>query len=76
VKFDGKDYPNVGANAAPGSVSSVRRVNQHTLEVTDKFNGKVADTQEIKLSSDSKTLTMTVHTAGRTEPNVLVFERQ
>jgi len=76
VKFDGKDYPNVGANAAPGSVSSVRRVNEHTLEVTDKFNGKVADTQEIKLSSDSKTLTMTVHTAGRTEPNVLVFERQ
>jgi hypothetical protein len=51
-------------------------VNEHTLEVTDKFNGKVADTQEIKLSSDSKTLTMTVHTAGRTEPNVLVFERQ
>jgi hypothetical protein len=76
VKFDGKDYPNVGANAAPGSVSSVRRVNERTLEMTDKLNGKVADTQEIKLSSDRKTLTMTVHTAGRTEPNVLVFERQ
>jgi hypothetical protein len=76
VKFDGKDYPNVGANVPAGSASSARRVNGHTLEVTDKFNGKVTDTQEIKLSSDGKTLTMTVHTAGRSEPNILVFERQ
>jgi hypothetical protein len=51
-------------------------VNQHTLEVTDKSNGKVAGTEEIQLSSDGKTLTMTVHAAGRSEPNILVFERQ
>jgi hypothetical protein len=81
VKFDGKDYPNVGPNVPAGSTSSARRVNgrtldQHTLELTGKFNGKVTDTQEIKLSSDGKTLTMTVHPAGRTEPNILVFERQ
>jgi len=91
VKFDGKDYPNVGPNAPARSVTSARRVNghtldqhtldqhtldQYTLELTGKFNGKVTDTQEIKLSSDGKTLTMTVHAAGRTEPNILVFERQ
>ena len=76
VKFDGKDYANVGANVPAGSASSARRVNEHTLEVTDKFSGKVTDTQEINLSSDGKTLTMTVHTVGRTEPNILVFERQ
>lgn len=76
VKFDGKDYPNVGPNVAPGSASSVRRVIQNTLEMTDKINGKIADTRQIKLSSDLKTLTITVHTAGRSEPNILVFERQ
>jgi hypothetical protein len=76
VKFDGKDYPNVGPNVPAGSASSARRVNQHTLEVTDKSNGKVAGTEEIQLSSDGKTLTMTVHAAGRSEPNILVFERQ
>lgn len=76
VKFDGKDYPSVGANAPPGSASSARRVDEHTLEITGKFNGKVTNTQEIKLSSDGKTLTMTIHAAGRTEPNILVFERQ
>lgn len=76
VKFDGKDYPNVGANAAPGSASSARRVDKHTLEMTDKFKGQVTDTQEIKVSSDLKTLTITVHIARRNEPNILVFERQ
>jgi hypothetical protein len=76
VKFDGKDYPNVGPNVAPGSVSSLRRVNQNMLEMTDKIKGKITDTQQIKLSSDLKTLTITLHTTGRTEPNILVFERQ
>ena len=76
VKFDGKDYPNVGPNVPAGFVSSARRVNGRTLEVTDKLNGKVMDTREIQLSSDGKTLTMTVHSAGRSEPNILVFERQ
>jgi hypothetical protein len=76
VKFNGKDYPNVGPNVAPGSVSSIRRVNQNTLEMTDKISGKIADTQQIELSSDLKTLTITVHTASRSQPNILVFERQ
>ena len=76
VKFDGKDYPNQGPNVARGSASSVRRVNERTLEMTDKIDGKVMDAQQIELSSDLKTLTMTVHTVGRSEPNILVFERQ
>jgi hypothetical protein len=76
VKFDGKDYPNVGPNEAPGATSAMRRVNEHTLEMTDKINGKVVATAEIQLSSDLKTMTMTVHIAGRSKPNILVFERQ
>jgi hypothetical protein len=61
VKFDGKDYPNV----APGSASSMRRVDGRTVEMTDKINGKIMDTQQIKLSRDLRTLTITVHRAGR-----------
>jgi hypothetical protein len=61
---------------AAGSASSIRQVNGRTLEVTDKINGKIMDTQQIKLSRDLKTLTITVHTAGWSEPNILVFERQ
>ena len=76
VKFDGKDYPNAGPNIPAGSASSARRVNEDTLEMTGKFNGKITNTREIKLSADRKTMTMTVHVPGRREPDILVFERQ
>jgi hypothetical protein len=76
VKFDGKDYPHVGRNVAPGSASSVRRVNERTLEMTDKINGKIIYTQKIELSSDLKTLTMTRHIVGQSEPNIQVFDRE
>ena len=69
VKFDGKDYANVGA-VVDGLTASARRVNERTVEITDKISGKVKDTQEISVSADGKTLTMTVHIPGRSEPNV------
>lgn len=76
VKFDGRDYPNVGPNVTPGSTSSIRRVNEHTLEMTYKINGKVLYTQKIELSPDLKTLTVTRLIVGESEPNIGVFERQ
>jgi len=51
-------------------------VNERTLEMMDKVNRRVLDTQRISLSFDLKTLTMTVREMGRSQPNVLVFERQ
>jgi hypothetical protein len=76
VKFDGKDYPQAGPNVRNGSTSSARRMNLHTVEITNKVEGKMTSTRQIELSSDLKTLTMTVHPAGRREPNIFVFERQ
>ena len=76
VKFDGKDYPNEGPNAGRGASSSIRQVDERTLVITDKHDGKVTDTEEIGISTDLKTLTITVHIAGRDKPNVLVFERK
>ncbi len=74
LKFDGKDYPNEGPNAQ-GASSSMRRVDERTVVITDKADSKVTDTQDIALSADLKTLTITVHIVGRDKPNVLVFER-
>jgi hypothetical protein len=75
VKFDGKDYPGEGPGASPGASSSARRVDGHTLAITDKANGKVTDTQTIGLSADRKTLTLTTHVPGSDKPTVMVFER-
>jgi hypothetical protein len=74
VKFDGKDYPNEGPNAGKVT-SSIQRVDERTLVITDKFGDKVLDTEEIGLSADLKTLTITAHFTGREKPNVLVFGR-
>jgi hypothetical protein len=76
MKFDGKDYPVQGAEVVPGSASSGHQVNGHTLEITDKINGKTTDTQRITLSPDLNTLTMTVQQSGHRIPDTLVFNRE
>ncbi len=76
VKFDGRDYPIEEPNPGRGSTTSVRRVDDRNLVLTEKSDGKVLDTQEIVLSADGKTLTITMRFAGREKPNVLVFIRQ
>jgi hypothetical protein len=76
VKFDGKDYPNEGPGAGRGASSSVRRVDAHTLMITDKTDGKVTETEVAGLSADLKTLTITIRVPGRNKPNVTVFERK
>jgi len=75
MKFDGKDYAETGPNVAPGSTSSGRRVNEHTLEVTDKVKGDVIDTTEFKVSADGKTLTLTVHEKGQSKQQIYVYDR-
>lgn len=76
VRLDGKDYPNVGRHVAEGSTISARRVDAHTLEITEKSKGKITQTEQIELSSDLKTLTRTVRPVGQHEPNIFLFERQ
>lgn len=76
LSFDGKDYPDLSSNAATGATYSARRVSERSLEVTDKLDGKIVDTRQYLLSSDLKTMTLTIRQTGRRTPNILVFERQ
>lgn len=76
LSFDGKDYPNRNSSVPAGTTYSARRLSAHSLEVTDKFGGKIVDTQEMTLSSDLKTLTVTIHKPGMRAPSTLVFDRQ
>lgn len=65
MKLDGNDYPQ-----GPHTSSSLRRVDEHTLEMTEKGNGKVYVTREIKVSPDGKTLTMTLHVPNQSKVQV------
>jgi hypothetical protein len=73
VKFEGNDSPKP---AETGNTSSLRRLDEHSLEMTNEVNGKITETRQFEMSSDLKTLTMTRHIKGRTEPQIFVFERQ
>ena len=75
VKWDGQDYANVGA-VADGMTASARRLNRHKVEITDKISGKVRHKQEISLSPDGNTLTITTRSPGRSEPNIQVYEKE
>jgi len=76
LKFDGKDYPVTGRNIPDGLTRSARRVNEHTLEITAKLNGKTTRTEQVEISRDLRTLTRTVRPVEQREPDIFVFERQ
>jgi hypothetical protein len=73
VTFDGRDHAVAGA--AQGQTASGRRQGERTMQVVDRLAGKDLDTQAFEVSQDGRTLTMTVHRAGQTTPDTLVFER-
>jgi hypothetical protein len=75
MNFDGKDYTEKGPRVAPGSTSSGKRVDAHTLEVTDKIKGKVMDHTKFEVSPDGSTLTMTVHESGQPNALTIVYHR-
>ncbi len=77
MKFDGNDYPDPDPNGDTGSASSGRRVNERTLEITEKSKSKITATRQVELSTDRKTLTVTVRLEGQNRPkSILVFDRE
>src|ERR1700687_3677340 len=56
-KFDGKDYPVTGDAAS--DMRAFKRVNDHTLALTLKKDGKVTGTIRVAVSADGKSRTVT-----------------
>jgi hypothetical protein len=76
LKFDGKDYPSSGADAPPGLVAAGHRANERSVEFADKYKGRILQTQQIELSPDLKTLTLSIILTGENKPrNIYVFDR-
>ena len=76
MRFDGKDYSEKGPNVAPGSTSSGKRADAHTLEVTDKVKGQTMDHTRFQVSPDGNTLTLTIHETGQPNALTIVYDKQ
>lgn len=75
MKFDGKNYAEKGPNVAAGSTSSGKRLNSHTLDITDKVKGEVMDYTKYMISADGKTMTLTVHEVGQPHVLTIVYDK-
>jgi hypothetical protein len=76
-KFDGKDYPVTGSSAE--DTRALKKVNEHTLTLTVKKDGKVVETGHIVVSADGKTRTVTVHgtdAKGKKITSTAVYDKQ
>jgi hypothetical protein len=77
VAFDGKDVPVKGSPSY--DMTSAKRVDANTTELTRRKGGKVVQTARRMVSADGKTMTITttgVNESGDRINNVGVFEKQ
>lgn len=76
-KFDGKDYP---ATGNPNEdTRAVKQVNDHTLHVTSKKDGKVILTAQVVVAADGKSRTVTVSgtdAKGKKYKSTAVYDKQ
>lgn len=76
-KFDGKDYPVIGDPHI--DMRAFSKVDDHTLTVTQKKDGKVTTTAKIVLSADGKTRTVTASgtdASGKKVSSTAVYDKQ
>src|SRR5262245_18515917 len=76
-KFNGKDYPVTGDPTS--DMRSYKKVDDHTLDMTVKKDGKVTLTGKAVVSADGKTRTVTIHgtdAAGHKIDSILVYDKQ
>jgi len=76
-KYDGKDYPVVGDTSS--DTRSVKKVNDQTLDLTGKKDGKVVLSGKIVVATDGKSRTLTAHASnaeGKKLESVAVYDKQ
>src|SRR5580692_4371977 len=76
-KFDGKDYPLSGDPTADSR--SYRQINDHTLALANKKDGKVTTRGRITVSADGKTRTLRLtgtDSSGNKVSGTSVYDKQ
>jgi hypothetical protein len=76
-KLDGKDYPLTGDPSADSRAYT--KVNEHTLDLTNKKGGKVTTSGRIVVAADGKSRTVTVSSTtadGKKATTTALYDKQ
>jgi hypothetical protein len=76
-KFDGKEYPLTGDSSADSR--SYKMINDRTLELTNKKDGKVTTSAKVEVSKDGKTRTLHLtgtDASGKKVSGVSMYDKQ
>jgi hypothetical protein len=76
-KFDGKDYPLTGDSSA--DARSYKKIDDHTMALTNKKDGKAVATARIVVSADGKSRTVTLmgtDAKGNKTKSIAVYDKQ
>jgi hypothetical protein len=76
-KFDGNDYPCTGDPTLDSR--SYKVINEHTLELTNKKNGKVTSSGKVEVSKDGNTRTLhltATDSSGKKVSGVSMYDKQ
>jgi nicotinate-nucleotide pyrophosphorylase len=76
-KFDGKDYPLTGDPSA--DTRAYTKIDDHTLTLSNKKDGKIVTSGRVVVSADGKTRTLTITgktAAGKKATSVAVYDKQ
>ena len=79
MRFDGRDYATVGSNKpTDGALFSGKRVDERSLKISYKKNGKLVENRTYQISPDGKTLTITAigtQESGQPHKEVRVYDK-
>ena len=76
-KYDGKGYPLAGDPTA--DARSYRKIDDHTYELANKKDGKVATSGHVVVSKDGKSRTLSItgtDSAGKKVTSVAMYDKQ
>lgn len=74
AKLDGKDYPYHGSYSY--DTVSLKRIDDHTIEETNKRDGKVIEVSRISVSPDGKTLTAVAENKLTDRTSTYILEKE
>ncbi|MGA3033412.1 MAG: hypothetical protein ABSD70_09015 [Terracidiphilus sp.] len=74
AKFDGGNYPFKGSYQT--DAVSLKKIDAHTIEETDKHNGTVTNVSKMTVSANGKTMTMVSHDPQRDVTSTFVATKK